>query len=112
MKLALGICVVVIGAIGMTGVNAKESLFAEKARKNHCYECHRVNEQFIGPGFLQIKDRYKDQKNNKAFVDYMANKIIHGGGGAWGPTPMNSHPDMSKTEAKDIVKLLLRLETS
>lgn len=110
MKLAFGVCMVMAGVLGMVDAHAKESRFVEKAKKNHCYECHRLNEQFIGPSFLQIKERYKEQINNKEFIDYMANKIIHGGGGAWGPTPMNSHPDMSKAEAREIVKLLLKLE--
>ncbi len=110
MRLVLGISAVLVGLSGMGNAMANERLFVEKAKKNHCYECHRNGEAFIGPSFLQIKDRYKGQENNKEFVDYLANKIINGGGGAWGPTPMNSNPQVSKAEAKKIVKLIFKLE--
>jgi len=110
MKLVLGISAVLVGLSGMGNAMANEKLFVEKAKKNHCYECHRNGETFIGPSFLQIKDRYKGQENNKELVDYLANKIINGGGGAWGPTPMNSNPQVSKAEAKEIVKLIFKLE--
>lgn len=110
MKLALSVCVASVAFLGMANAYANEKLFVEKAKKNHCYECHRNGESFIGPSFLQIKERYKGQENNKEFVNYLANKIINGGGGAWGPTPMNSNPQVSKAEARRIVKLLFTLE--
>lgn len=110
MKLVLNICVALVASFGIVSVHANEKLFVETAKKNHCFECHRKAENFIGPSFLQIKERYKGQENNQEFVNYLANKIINGGGGAWGPTPMNSNPQVSKEEARKIVKLLFTLE--
>jgi cytochrome c len=110
MKLVLGVSVALVCLSGMVNAMANEKLFVEKAKKNHCYECHRNGERFIGPSFLEIRERYNGQEKNPQFVDYLANKIINGGGGAWSPTPMNSNPQVSKAEAKEIVKLIFKLE--
>jgi cytochrome c len=111
MRVALGFFMTLSIFLGTMDVSAKENLFVEKAKNNHCYECHRDNEQFIGPSFMKIKERYQDQANNHQFIDYLAKKIITGGRGAWGPTPMNSHPDMAMADAKEMVKLLFKLQS-
>ena len=78
-----------------------------KLKKNGCYECHRNEEKFIGPSFQEIGQRYRESAN-PALIDLLTKKIINGGLGAWGNTPMNSNPQVPNGEARTIVKLILQ----
>lgn len=87
-----------------------ENLLHSKIKGKGCYECHRNDEKFIGPSFAEISQRYGGKTATPALVDYLAKKIINGGLGAWGNTPMNSNPQVSIAEAKEVVKLILKLK--
>ncbi|MGV8879234.1 MAG: ThuA domain-containing protein [Sphingobacteriaceae bacterium] len=71
-----------------------------------CKACHQLNAKSVGPSFLQVANRYKDDKNA---VPKLANKIIVGGGGVWGEHAMSAHPQLSKEEAAEIVNYVLSL---
>jgi cytochrome c551/c552 len=72
-----------------------------------CASCHKVDEKSVGPSFRSVSQRY--QKDSKA-PDYLAQKIIEGGSGAWGPVPMAAHPGLKKEDAKQIVSWILSLD--
>ena len=72
-----------------------------------CSSCHKVDEKSIGPSFKSVSQRYK--KDSKA-PSYLAQKIIEGGSGAWGPVPMAAHPSLKKNEATQIVSWILSLD--
>ncbi len=82
----------------MQGKNLMESL--------DCKACHKVNEKSVGPAFAAVSERYK--KEAGATV-YLANKIIKGGGGVWGDAVMAAHPNLSESDAKQIVFWVLSL---
>lgn len=109
MKIVFGMFSVLILLLGTTSVKA-ENLLHGKIKSKGCYECHRNDEKFIGPSFAEISQRYSGKTATPALVDYLAKKIINGGLGAWGNTPMNSNPQVSVAEAKEIVKLILKLK--
>jgi cytochrome c len=71
-----------------------------------CKACHFLDQKSIGPNFREIAARYKDDP--KA-VDYLADKIIKGGGGVWGETAMAAHPQLAKSDVVEIVKYILSL---
>lgn len=71
-----------------------------------CKTCHKINEKSIGPSFMDVANKYQDDP--KA-VDYLADKIIKGGGGVWGETVMAAHPTISTGEAKQIVEYIFSL---
>lgn len=71
-----------------------------------CSSCHKVDEKSVGPSFKSISQRY--QKGTKATF-YLAQKIIDGGSGAWGPVPMAAHPDLKENDAKQIVSWIFSL---
>lgn len=87
---------IISGAIA--GKNIMES--------SDCKTCHKLNEKSIGPSFVQVAERYK--QDPKA-PDVLANKIIQGGGGVWGETAMAAHPTISKGEAHQIVEYIFSL---
>ncbi len=76
-----------------------------------CAACHKLNEQSIGPTYLQVAEKYKDDSEA---VAYLADKIINGGGGVWGEQAMAAHPQLSEEEAQSIAQYILSLgeETS
>jgi cytochrome c len=69
-----------------------------------CKTCHKPDEKSIGPSFKQVAEKYKDDP--KA-ADYLANKIIQGGGGVWGETAMSAHPTLSQSEAHQLVEYIM-----
>ena len=73
---------------------------------NVCYACHSVKTKVIGPAFIEISKRYKNQESaNKQLVK----KIKEGGSGNWGKIPMNPHPNISDTDLSSMVDWILTL---
>lgn len=87
---------IITGAIA--GKNMVES--------NDCKTCHKLDEKSIGPSFKQVADKYK---GDPKAPDYLADKIIKGGGGVWGETAMSAHPTLSSNEAHQLVEYVLSL---
>jgi cytochrome c551/c552 len=69
-----------------------------------CETCHKLDEKSIGPSFKQVAEKYK---SDPAAPDYLANKIIKGGGGVWGETAMSAHPTITSGEAHQIVEWIM-----
>ena len=73
---------------------------------NGCYACHGVKTNVIGPAFIEISKRYKNQESaNKQLVK----KIKEGGSGSWGNIPMNPHPNISDNDLSSMVDWILSL---
>jgi cytochrome c len=87
---------------------SKKAIATGKAliSKSDCRTCHALNEKLVGPSLLQVANRYK---NTPPVVNKLAGKIINGGAGAWGQIPMTPHPQLSKTEASNMVHYILSL---
>ena len=43
-------------------------------------------------------------------VDKLADKVVKGGGGVWGPVPMPANPQVSAAEAKTLTTWILSLK--
>jgi len=71
-----------------------------------CMACHKQQEKSIGPSYMDVARKY--QGDDKA-LEYLSQKIISGGGGAWGDVPMAAHPQLSAAEAADMAKYILSL---
>ena len=69
-----------------------------------CKACHAQDKKSIGPAYLDIAKKYPRTNQN---VNYLAEKIIQGGGGAWGEQAMSAHPQLTKNEARDKVEYIL-----
>lgn len=75
--------------------------------KDGCYSCHDVNGARIGPPLRAVAGLYR---SDPQAVDKLTQKIIHGGGGVWGPTPMIAHPQLDEAEARAMVEAILKLQ--
>ena len=95
---------------GTTAVNTKKPSVhpgAALVSKSDCFTCHKANEKLIGPSFMQIASKYKNQP---AVVSKLSGKIINGGTGVWGNIPMTPHPQISKQDAAKMVQYILSVK--
>jgi cytochrome c len=81
----------------------------ELVAQSDCLTCHKVDEKAIGPAYREVANKYA---NDDKTVEMLANKIITGGGGVWGPTPMTPHPTLPLEDAKQMVKYILLLKNN
>ena len=65
-----------------------------------CKTCHKEKEASIGPTYLDIANRYKDDPNA---MSYLQSKIIEGGSGVWGEVTMPAHPTVTQNESRQLV---------
>ncbi len=72
-----------------------------------CKACHTVDKVSVGPSFLAIAHKYKEQVGA---VEQLGTKIINGGGGAWGTEHvMSAHPQLSAQDAQEMVRYIFSL---
>ena len=55
---------------------------------NDCLTCHKINEKVTGPAYDSVANRYANTPEN---VKMLAEKVIKGGSGNWGPVAMTPH---------------------
>lgn len=76
----------------------------ELARSKNCVACHHAERKMIGPAFKAIAERYgKDE----AAIKTLSEKVVKGGGGVWGQTPMPPQPGVSPEDAEILAKWIL-----
>ncbi|HTD40527.1 MAG TPA: PQQ-dependent sugar dehydrogenase, partial [Mucilaginibacter sp.] len=85
-----------------TGFSAGKVLIGQ----NDCKSCHAPEKKIIGPSYVSISQKYKNDL--KAYTR-LPNKIINGGTGVWGDIAMAAHPQLSKADAQEIVKYILSI---
>lgn len=86
----------------MTTAEYKDGLALVSA--SDCATCHKLNEKYTGPSYLDIANKYEDNEKN---IEMLADKIIKGGKGVWDQTPMLAHPNIKKEDAAKMVKYIL-----
>lgn len=114
ISLALAAC----GGGDKTGSDKKEDAAATEAggaatakdgealmANSDCNTCHNRDSKVIGPSLVDIAKKYKESD-----TDMLVEKILKGGSGNWGTVPMTAHADLSKDDAKAMVKYILSVE--
>ena len=74
--------------------------------ESDCKSCHLVDKKSIGPMYIDVAEKYKDDPDAPA---YLAEKIINGGSGVWGEVAMAAHPTLTQEQAGKIVEYILGL---
>lgn len=80
----------------------------ELVAQSDCFTCHKVKETATGPAYEAVAAKYAPATD--AVVEQLADKVIKGGSGNWGTVPMLPHPQLSKEDAKTMVKYILELK--
>ena len=76
----------------------------ELARSKNCTACHHVERKMNGPPYKAVAERYA---KDEAAVTKLSEKVIKGGAGSWGQTPMPAQPNVAPAEAEALVKWIL-----
>lgn len=74
------------------------------ASSKNCMACHAVATKVVGPSFKEIASKYAA---DKTAVNKLADKVIKGGMGVWGPIPMPANSQVNEAEAKKLVTWIL-----
>ncbi|WP_221393758.1 ThuA domain-containing protein [Dyadobacter sp. NIV53] len=74
-----------------------------------CKGCHSTDKKSIGPAYREVAAKYK---GDGTAVERLTKKIISGGAGVWGETPMAAHPQLSASDAAEMVKYILNINES
>jgi len=77
------------------------------AQKKNCLACHQVNQKVVGPSFKEVAQKYAGQADA---VAKLVPKVMKGGSGVWGVNPMPANPQVSESEAKQLVQWILSLK--
>lgn len=75
--------------------------------ESDCQTCHHKANNLLGPSYQAIANKYD---NNEQSISTLAAKIINGGSGVWGETPMNAHADIAENDAREMVNYILSLK--
>jgi cytochrome c len=77
--------------------------------ESDCKACHLVNAKSAGPSFQEVAKKYKGVTRA---IEMLSDKVINGGSGVWGNTPMAAHPQISKDDASTMVEYILSLASA
>ncbi|MCB1230857.1 MAG: PQQ-dependent sugar dehydrogenase [Verrucomicrobiae bacterium] len=89
----------------MTGLDL-EHPGAKLIGKTTCLACHTTQQKSIGPAYKEVAKKYA---NDPEARDRLAQKILTGGQGVWGPIPMPPHPQHNIEETGQMVDAILGL---
>ncbi len=71
-----------------------------------CSTCHQMGIKSVGPSYKEVSQKYK---SDPGAIEYLAQRVIKGGGGVWGETVMAAHPQLTNSEAEQMAKYILSL---
>lgn len=96
---AIIVAVMAAGVVMAGQVQADEAL----AKAKNCMACHQIDKKVVGPSYKDVAAKYKGDAKAPAML---AEKVIKGGSGTWGPTPMPPN-GVTPDEAKKLVAWVL-----
>lgn len=89
-----------------TGKSELKSPGEKLIGESDCKSCHKVDKKAIGPSFVEVAEKYK---NDKQASEYLSTKILTGGSGVWGEINMSAHPLFSIAEVSSMADYILSL---
>lgn len=94
-------------ALGATLATAPAFANLQLAQSKNCMACHATDKKLVGPSYKDVAAKYVGQKDA---VDKLAQKVIKGGSGVWGPVPMPANAQVNEAEAKQLVQWILTIK--
>lgn len=76
-------------------------------KKDGCAACHAVDKKLVGPSYIDVANKYR---NDKGAAANLAKKVKAGGSGVWGQIPMPPNAAVSDADIKDLVEWILTLK--
>jgi cytochrome c len=75
------------------------------AKDKGCTACHAIDKKLVGPAYKDVAKKYKGDAGAAA---KLADKVVKGGSGVWGPIPMPPNK-VTPDEATKLVAYVLAL---
>ncbi|MCB0635874.1 MAG: glycosyl hydrolase, partial [Lewinella sp.] len=75
--------------------------------RNDCRTCHNTFLKTIGPSYVDIARRYR---NNSENIATLVAKVKQGGSGVWGEAAMTPHPDLPDGQVRPMVEYIMSLD--
>ena len=94
-------------AVALALISSPTFASPELAKAKNCGACHHAERKMLGPGFKMIAERYA---KDEGAVKLLSEKIVKGGKGVWGATPMPPQPAVSPADAETLAKWILTLQ--
>jgi len=98
---------IIVAAAAATAIIAAAPALADEAlaKAKGCTACHDINKKLVGPAYKDVAKKYRGDKAAEAA---MANSVLKGSQGKWGPIPMPPNK-VTDDEAKKLVAWVLTL---
>jgi cytochrome c len=76
-------------------------------KKDGCAACHSIDKKIVGPAYVDVAAKYKNDKNAVAML---SKKVKEGSTGVWGPIPMPPNAATSQADITELVTWILTLK--
>ncbi len=70
-------------------------------RKSDCLNCHAANRPLVGPSFVDIANKYRNQPHQ---LEQSVTRVIQGSTGVWGKVGMLPHQQHTPAEVRSMVE--------
>ncbi|CAM5783375.1 MAG: c-type cytochrome [Burkholderiales bacterium] len=100
---------VLLTLAALTAVAAATPAMADEAmaKAKNCMACHAIDKKVVGPAYKDVAKKFGGQAGA---VDMLADKIMKGSSGTWGPVPMPPNTNVNAAEAKSLATWILSLK--
>ncbi len=75
--------------------------------RSDCKTCHNTYARTIGPAYIDIAKRYRNNPDNVAML---IGKVKNGGSGVWGESVMSGHDDLSESTIQTMIEYIMDLD--
>ena len=100
---------VLLTLAALTAVAAATPAMADEAmaKAKNCMACHAIDKKVVGPAYKDVAKKFGGQAGA---ADMLAEKIMKGSTGTWGPVPMPPNTNVNAAEAKSLATWILTLK--
>ncbi|MBS0406377.1 MAG: c-type cytochrome [Proteobacteria bacterium] len=100
---------VLLTIAALTAVAAASPAMADEAmaKAKNCMACHAIDKKVVGPAYKDVAKKFGAQAGA---ADMLAEKIMKGSSGTWGPVPMPPNTNVNAAEAKSLATWILSLK--
>ena len=95
----------VLAALGFMLVSPAAMADEALVKAKGCTACHANDKKLVGPAYKEVAKKYKGDATAPA---KLAEKVVKGGQGVWGPVPMPPNK-VTDDEAKKMVAYILAM---
>jgi len=106
LRSVFSLCAMLVLGPMAAGAASAETVGLGLAQASNCMSCHRVDRKVVGPAFSAIAERFA---GNPEAADYLAQSILDGSRGRWGPVPMPRQAHVSPKDARALAQWILSL---